>query len=96
MSHENFDFETSWNLCFSALKPKPSSVFWLILPSMLHQTGQFRNQLINQFIFSEKFSEKVLVFAKHGHLQALKVLDLKVLCLSQLHGLKDRQINVRI
>ena len=46
MSHENSDFETSWNLCFSALEPEPSSVFWLILLLMLHQAGRFRNQLI--------------------------------------------------
>ena len=46
MINENSYFETSWNLHFSALKPEPSSVFWLILPSILHQAGQFRNQSI--------------------------------------------------
>jgi hypothetical protein len=49
---------------------------------MLHQTGQLHGQL------------KVLFFAHHGHLQALKVIDLKLLCLSQLCGLKDREIKV--
>jgi hypothetical protein len=34
------------NLRFSALELEPSSVFWLMHPSMLHQAGQFRNQLI--------------------------------------------------
>jgi hypothetical protein len=31
-----------------------------------------------------------LIFAYRGHLQALKVCDLKLLCLSQLCGLKDK------
>ena len=41
----------TWNLRFSALEPEPSSLFWLILPSMLHQAGQFRNQLIHPVYF---------------------------------------------
>jgi hypothetical protein len=32
-------------------------------------------------------------FAHRGHLQALKVRDLKLLCLIQLCGLKDRIIS---
>jgi hypothetical protein len=51
MSHENYDFKTSWNLRFSSLEPKLSSVFWLVLLSMLHQAGQFRNQLIQPVYF---------------------------------------------
>jgi hypothetical protein len=57
---ENYDFHTVWNLRFSALEPEPSSVFWLILPSMLHQAGQLRYQLIQSVYYSEKFYEKVL------------------------------------
>jgi hypothetical protein len=73
MRLENSDFETSWILRFSASEPELSSVFWLILPSMLHQAGQFHNQLI----------QPVLFFANRGHLQALKVRVLKVFCLNQ-------------
>jgi hypothetical protein len=51
MRHENSNFQTSWNLRFSALEPEPSSVFWLILLSMLHQGGQFRYQLIQPVYF---------------------------------------------
>jgi hypothetical protein len=29
MRHKNSDFQTSWNLRFSALEPEPSLVFWL-------------------------------------------------------------------
>jgi hypothetical protein len=58
----------------------------------LYQADQFRNQ----FIFSEKLCEKVLFFANRGHLQALKVRDLNVLCPSQLRGSKDRKIKVGI
>jgi hypothetical protein len=29
MSHENFDFQTSWNLRFPPLEPETSSLFWL-------------------------------------------------------------------
>ena len=50
----------------------------------------------NQFIFSKKLCMKVLFFAHHGHLQALKVCDLKLFCLSQLCVLKYRIINVGI
>jgi hypothetical protein len=37
-----------YNLSHSgpALEPKPSSLFWLMFLSMLHQAGQFRNQFI--------------------------------------------------
>ena len=28
-SHKNSDFQTSWNLCISALEPESSSLFWL-------------------------------------------------------------------
>jgi hypothetical protein len=44
---------------------------------MLHEAGQFRNQLVQPFIFSEKICEKVLFTTNSGHLQALKVCDLK-------------------
>jgi hypothetical protein len=37
---------------------------------------------------------KVFDFAYHGLLQVLKVRDLKLLCLSQLCGLKKRKIQV--
>jgi hypothetical protein len=43
-------------------------------------------------IFSEGFG----FFANRGDLQALKIRDLKLLCPSQLCGLKDRKIKVRI
>jgi hypothetical protein len=36
--------------------------------------------------------EGFLIFAYRGDLQALKVRDLKLLCLSQLCGLKDQKI----
>ena len=39
---------------------------------------------------------QVLFFAHRGLLQALKVCDLKLLCLIQLCGLKDRIIKVGI
>jgi hypothetical protein len=45
---------------------------------MLHQAGQFRNQLIQRFIFSEKFWETLFFFANSGQLQTLKVRDLKL------------------
>ena len=37
---------------------------------------------------------KVFDFCLSGHLQVLKVRDLKLLCLSQLCGLKDQKIRV--
>jgi hypothetical protein len=52
--------------------------------------------MINWFIFREEFCKKVLFFAHHGHLQALKVRDLKLLCPSQLCSIKDRIIKVGI
>ena len=50
----------------------------------------------DQFIFKEKCCMKVLFFANRGHLQVLKVSDLKLLCPSQLCTIKDRIINVGI
>ena len=29
MSHKNSDFQTSWNLCISAVEPESSSLIWL-------------------------------------------------------------------
>jgi hypothetical protein len=43
---------------------------------------------------TKEFCKKVLFFTHHGHLQALKVRDLKVLCLSQLCDLKARIIEI--
>jgi hypothetical protein len=63
---------------------------------MLHRADQFQYQLIHRFIFSETFCKKVLFFYHRGRLQALKVCDLKLSCLSQLCGLKDQIINVEI
>jgi hypothetical protein len=63
---------------------------------MLHQAGQFRNQLIQSGLFLVKNVEKILIFTNCGHSQALKVRGLKVLCPSQLCTLKDRKINVGI
>jgi hypothetical protein len=54
----------------------------------------FLISLFNQFIFSGKFCEKVLFFNNRGHLRALKVCDLKLLCPSQLRSLKDQKIKV--
>ena len=45
--HHYFDIvEFTFFTSGSALEPEPSSLFWLILPSMLHQTGQLHYQLI--------------------------------------------------
>ena len=62
MSNENSNIQTSWNLCFSALEPEPSSVFRLIPPSMLHQAVQFRNQLIQPVYFKRKILWEGFVF----------------------------------
>jgi hypothetical protein len=43
---------------------------------------------------AKNFVWRFLIFADRGHLQALKVRDLKLLCLSQLCGLKDKKIKV--
>jgi hypothetical protein len=40
MSHENFDFQTSWNLRFSPLEPETSSLFWLDTFVDIALTGQ--------------------------------------------------------
>jgi hypothetical protein len=64
---------------------------------MLHRAGQFHYQLIHRFIFWEEFCKKILFFyINRGRFKALKVCDLKLSCLSQLCGLKDRIIKVRI
>jgi hypothetical protein len=52
---KNSGCETSWNICFSTLESEPSSVFWLMFSSMLHQAGQFRNQLNILLLASKHF-----------------------------------------
>jgi hypothetical protein len=54
-------------------------------------TGQLYDKLIQQ---AKNFVRRFLIFADCGHLQALKACDLKLLCLSQLCGLKDQKIKV--
>ena len=58
--------------------------------------ASFMISWFNHFIFSEKLCIKVLFFAHRGHLQELKVRDLKILCLSQLCSLTYPIINVGI
>ena len=64
---------------------------------MLHQICQLHDLLIQPVYFYQKILYEGFVFFAHcGHLQVLKVCDLKHLCLSQLCALKDRIINVEI
>jgi hypothetical protein len=58
MSHENSYFETSWNLRFSASEPEPSSVFWFMLPSKLHQVMFAERQA--QILLEKCLNVKVL------------------------------------
>ena len=78
MSHKNSDFQTSWNLRFSTLEPKPSLVFWLDTSVDVASDRPFVISWFDQFVFGEKFCEKILFFANRGHLQVLKVRDLKL------------------
>ena len=89
---KTLDFQTSWNLRISALEPEPSSLFWL--HTSVDVASNRPASWFNQFVFSEKFCMKGLFFAHRGHFQALKVRDLKLLCLSQLCVLKYWIINV--
>jgi hypothetical protein len=91
MSQKKLDFQTSWNLHFSPLEPKTSSLFWLDTSMYIAFTGQLYDKLIQQ---AKNFVRRFLIFADCGHLQAFKARDLKLLCLSQLCGLKDQKIKV--
>ena len=91
VSHKGCNFQTLQNLRFTALEPELSSLFWLILQSMLHQTVDLTGLFLLQ-----KLCMQVQFFAHLGHLQALKVCDSKLLCLIQLCGLKDWIIKVGI
>jgi hypothetical protein len=51
MSHENFDFQTSWNLCFPPLEPETSSLFWLDTSVDIALTGQLYDKLIQPVYF---------------------------------------------
>ena len=93
MCHENFYFQTSWNLRFLPLEPETSSLFWLDTSVDIALTGQLYDVNSTGLFLAENFVWRFLIFAYHGHLQALKVCDLK-LCLSQLCGLKNRKIKV--
>ena len=55
-------------------------------------TGQLYDVNSTGLFLGKNFVCRFLIFAYLGHLQALKVHDLKLLCLSQLCGLKDQII----
>jgi hypothetical protein len=54
MSHENFDFQTSWNLRFPPLEPETSSLFWLDTSVDIALRGQFYDKLIQPVYFWRK------------------------------------------
>ena len=94
MSNENFDFRTSWNLCFPPLEPKISALFWLDTSVDIAFTCQLYDVNSTGLFLTKNFVWRFLIFAYRVHLQVLKVRDLKLLCLNQLYGLKDRKIKV--
>jgi hypothetical protein len=51
MSHENFYFQTSWNLRFPPLEPETSSLFWLDTSVDIALTGQLYDKLIQPVYF---------------------------------------------
>jgi hypothetical protein len=51
MSHENFEFQTSWNLRFPPLEPETSSLFWLDTSVDIALTGQLYDKLIQLVYF---------------------------------------------
>ena len=94
MSQKNFDFQTLWNLHFPPLEPETSSLFWLNTSVDIALTGRLYDVNSTGLILAKNFVCRFLIFAYRGNLQALKVHDLKLLCLSQLCGLKDWKIKV--
>ena len=97
MNHKNSDFQTSWNLRISALEPEPSSLFWLHISVDVASDRPASWSVDSTSLFLAKYfvwSIEGLFFAHRGHFQALKVGDLKLLCLSQLCVLKYWIINV--
>ena len=97
MNHKNSDFQTSWNLRFSALEPEPSLVFWLDT-SVDVASSRPASWLVDStgLFLAGKKMEECFVFTHHGNFQALKVCDLKLLYASQLCDLKNRKIKVGI
>jgi hypothetical protein len=57
-------------------------------------TGRIYDVNSTRLFLGKNFVCRFLIFAYRGHLQALKVHDLKLLCLSQLCGLKNQKIKV--
>jgi hypothetical protein len=51
MSHENFDFQTLWNLGFPPLEPETSSLFWLDTFMDIALTGQLYDKLMKLVYF---------------------------------------------
>jgi hypothetical protein len=51
LSHENFDFQTSWNLQFPSLEPETSSLFWLDTSVDIELTSQLYDKLIQPVYF---------------------------------------------
>jgi hypothetical protein len=57
-------------------------------------TGRLYDVNSTRLFLAKNFVCRFLIFAYRGHLQVLKVHDLKLLCLSQLCGLKNQKIKV--
>jgi hypothetical protein len=51
MSHENFDFQTLWNLRIPPLEPETSSLFWLDTSVDIVLTGQIYDKFIQPVYF---------------------------------------------
>ena len=70
MSHENFDFQTSWNLRFPPLEPETSSLFWFDTSVDIALIGRLYDKLIQLVYFLVKnFVCRFLIFAYRGHLK---------------------------
>ena len=74
---------------FPPLETETSSHFWLDTSVDIALTGQLYDKSISTGLFLAKnFVLRFFIFAYRGHLQVLKVCDLKLSCPSQLCGLR--------
>ena len=88
MSH----FQTLWNLRNSTLEPEPSSLFWLLtsVDVASDRPASWSVDSTSLFLAKNCVWRFCFLLEHRGHLQALKVRELKLLCLSQLWVLKYR------
>ena len=86
---------SDYHLISKTVEPETSSLFWLDTSVDIAITGQLYDKSISTGLFLAKnFVLRFFIFAYRGHLQVLKVCDLKLLFSESIVWFKRPKIKV--